>query len=126
MIAIPIDTDTSTTLSKLYGNAPFFALLDPKTGLYSVIENEEKGNGPKSAPFLQSKEVTATLFYHMGEGVYKACKKAGIDVYSADKKSHPIKEIFEMFQKEAFEKLNDENFASLLDPGTTKCTCGCE
>lgn len=49
MIAIPLDSQEATTISKLYGKAPFFALLDTQNGNFSVIENERKGQGPKSA-----------------------------------------------------------------------------
>ncbi|MGB5868475.1 MAG: hypothetical protein WBG69_11445 [Arcobacteraceae bacterium] len=40
MLAIPLDTKNSTTLSKLYGKAPYFALLNMTTKQYSVTQNE--------------------------------------------------------------------------------------
>jgi len=74
MLAIPLDEKKSTTISKLYGNAPYFGLFDGKK--LNVIENEVCGNGPKSAQFLKDKGASSTVYYHMGEGVYKAFARA--------------------------------------------------
>jgi predicted Fe-Mo cluster-binding NifX family protein len=127
MLAIPIDTENSTTLSKLYGKAPFFALLDTSTGDFTVIKNEVEGKGPKSGDFLKSKGATSTIFYYMGEGVYKSFDKNGMDVYTADYNEYPINEIYTKMKKDEFVKLDSTNFDKLLNPGEGEvCTCGCE
>ena len=127
MFAIPIDTKSSTTLSKLYGQASFFALLDTKTGTFTVIKNEVEGKGPKSGDFLKSKGVTSTIFYYMGEGVYKSFAKNNMDVYTAEYNEYPIQEIYSKLTKNEFTKLDNTNFEKLLNPGENEvCTCGCE
>ncbi|MCW9025795.1 MAG: hypothetical protein OQJ77_00640 [Thiovulaceae bacterium] len=125
MLAIPLDEEKSTTISKLYGNAPFFGLYDGVN--LSVIENEAKGNGPKSAEFLKNWGATSTVFYHMGEGVYKAFAKNNIEVYSSQQKEYIVSQAYEMMKQENLTKLDATNYKELLDPGSNgECTCGCE
>jgi len=127
MIAIPIDTKESTTLSELYGRVPYFALLDIQTGSFTVVENEVKGQGPKSAEFLKPLGVEATVFYHMGEGVYKSFVKNGMDVYSSEHQHLSIDEIYRAFKEGTLAKLDESNCDKLLDPGEGQtCNCGCE
>lgn len=128
MIAIPLDSKDSTTMSKLYGNAKFFALLDLKTGSYSVSENKGSGNGLDTAEFVTNKGAVATLFYYMGEGVYKAFKDFKVDVYSCEHQELSLEDIYKKFMSESFPKVTNENSKELLDPGTTtrSCACGCE
>jgi predicted Fe-Mo cluster-binding NifX family protein len=127
MIAIPLDKENSTTLSDLYGNAPFFALLDTTTGSFKVVKNEVKGQGPQSAEFLKKKGAASTIFYHMGEGVYKAFVKNGMDIFSSDHTYYTLEEIFQNCLSSKLLKLDDNNYKELLDPGNgSKCTCGCE
>jgi len=126
MIAIPISTKTSTTISDLYGNVPYFAILNPIEGYFSVIANEEQGNGLKIADFLAKHKVTDTVFYHMGEGVYKSCLENSINVSKADSKTNTIDEIFFKFRDGSFTKLDETNYKNLLDSGTSSCKCGCE
>ena len=127
MLAIPIDTKESTTISKLYGRVPYFALLDTNTGNYEVITNNVQGEGPKSGDFLKMKGVTLTLFYYMGEGVYKSFVKNGMDVYTADYNLYSIEEIFENFKNKKLIQLTNDNYKELLNPGEGEtCSCGCE
>jgi predicted Fe-Mo cluster-binding NifX family protein len=127
MIAIPLDTKDSTTLSKLYGKAPYFALLNKQTGQFSVIENEVIGKGPKSADFLKSKNASSTIFYHMGEGVYKSFEKNNMDVFTSNYNNYTLKEIFKNSRDEKLTKLDSTNYDKLLDPGAGEtCTCECE
>jgi predicted Fe-Mo cluster-binding NifX family protein len=126
MLAIPISTKTSTTISDLYGNVPFFAILDPLEGCFSVVSNAEQGNGLKVANFLSNHKVTSTIFYHMGEGVYTSCLENNIAVYKATSKINTIDEIFFKFRDGGFAKLDETNFKTLLDSGITSCKCGCE
>ncbi len=126
MIAIPLDNKESTVLSELYGNAPFFALLDKNTGTFKVVENDEVGNGPKSAEFLKTLGVDSTIYYHMGEGVYKSFIKNGLEVFTSDHTKYTLDEIFDLSLNEKLLKLNDSNYKELLDPGSAgACKCGC-
>jgi predicted Fe-Mo cluster-binding NifX family protein len=125
MLAIPLDEKDSTTISKLFGNAPYFALADAHK--VSVVENKECGNGPKSAQFLKESGATATIYYHMGEGVYNAFVKNGIDVYSSGHNQYPISQVYGMLGSDSLIKLTDSNYKELLDPGNGgECKCGCE
>lgn len=121
MLAVPLDNKEALTLSTLYGNAPFFALLEENS--MTIIKNEELGKGPKIPAFLKTKGATATLFYHMGEGVYKGCVKASLEVYTANKQAFALSEILSALPR--LTKLNEQNYKSLLDSGTTECKCGC-
>lgn len=126
MLAIPLDTKDSTTLSKLYGKAPFFALLDTEIGSFKVVENEVMGKGPKSADFLKSNGATGTIFYHMGEGVYKSFEENSMDVYCADYAKDSIEDIYQNMKSNGYKKLDSSNCNDLLDPGEGEsCKCGC-
>jgi len=126
MLAIPLDSQDSTILSKLYGKAPFFALLDTDIGSFKVVENEVVGKGPKSAEFLKSVGASSTIFYHMGEGVYKSFEENCMDVYCADYSKDSIEEIYQNMKKEGYKKLDSSNYNDLLDPGEGEtCKCGC-
>lgn len=126
MIAIPLDTKESTKISKLYGNAPFFALLDKETGSFKVVENDELGKGPKSAPFLKSHGVASTVYYHMGEGVYNSFKENDMEVYTSDHNFYSLDEIYNLSLNDKLIKLDDSNYNELLDPGDNgSCKCGC-
>jgi len=126
MLAIPLDAEHSTTLSTLYGKAPFFALLDTEVGSFKVVKNEVVGKGPLSAEFLKQKGVSSTIFYHMGEGVYKSFEENNMAVYCADYKKDSIDSIYRNIKKDGYKKLDSSNYSSLLDPGegeTCKCSC---
>lgn len=126
MLAIPLDSQDSTRLSKLYGKAPFFALLDTQIGNFTVVENEVIGKGPKSADFLKSNGASATIFYHMGEGVYKSFEKNNMDVYCAEYAADSIEAIYQKIKKQSYKKLDSSNCNELLDPGEGEtCKCGC-
>ena len=126
MIAIPLDEKQSTKISKLYGNAPFFALLDIETGSFKVVENEEIGKGPKSAPFLKTQGVDSTVYYHMGEGVYNSFKDNDMEVYTADHNFYTLDEIFTLSLANSLIKLDESNYNNLLDPGeSSSCNCAC-
>jgi len=125
MLAIPIDKQSATTISKLYGNAPYFALVDEDLSVI-VIDNIECGNGPKIAPFLKSIDVTSTVFYHMGEGVYSGFVDNDIAVYTAQKKPYTLDELYSDMKHERLQKLDSDNYKTLLDSGaTSSCQCGC-
>jgi len=124
MLAIPLDEKESITISQLYGNAPYFGLFDG-TNL-KVIKNEVKGNGPASAEFLKNNGVTSTVYFHMGEGVYKAFAKSKIDVYSSEHNEYLISQAYKLQFTNGLKKLNNDNYKELLDPGNgSSCKCGC-
>jgi predicted Fe-Mo cluster-binding NifX family protein len=125
MIAIPLDNENSTQISKLYGKAPYFAILDIDSGSFKVIENGVKGSGPKSASFLKKFGVDSTIFYHMGDGVYKSFKKENMDVYCAKYNLYSIDEIYRDFLSDSLQKLDESNYKELLDSGESSCSCGC-
>jgi predicted Fe-Mo cluster-binding NifX family protein len=126
MIAIPLDNKNSTKISKLYGNAPYFALLDVQTGNFSVVENEQVGSGPKIASFLKPLNVNSTIFFHMGEGVYNSFIDEKMNVYKSKSLNESIDNIYMDLKNKSITKLNSNNYKELLDPGTTgSCKCGC-
>jgi predicted Fe-Mo cluster-binding NifX family protein len=125
MLAIPLDENKSTTISKLFGNAPYFALYDGVK--LNVVKNEVCANGPASAKFLKDMGATSTVYYHMGEGVYKAFIENDMDVYSSQHNEYLISQAYEMLESDGLIKLDDSNYKELLDPGSNgECKCGCE
>ena len=125
MLAIPLDEKNSTTISQLYGKAPYFGLYDGKE--LKVIENEVKGDGPSCADFLNKKGAKSTIFYHMGEGVYKSFVKNNMDVYTSEHTELEVANAYELLSKGQLVKLDDSNYKELLDPGNGgSCKCGCE
>lgn len=128
MLAIPLDKEESSTISELYGKAPFFGMLDTTNGDLVVIKNEAIGKGPKSAGFLKENGATSTIFYHMGEGVYKSFVKNGMDVFSAEHTKMSIDNIFKEYLNKRLQTVDNSNYKVKLDPGGdgSTCTCGCE
>lgn len=126
MIAIPLSKSSSTTISDLYGNAPFFALLNPTTGDFTVEENSGCGNGLDTAKFVKDLGVSSTIFFHMGEGVFNYLYDNGIKVFSATKMYLTIEDVYRSLLENRCKLVTKENSDSLLDPGTTSCACECE
>jgi predicted Fe-Mo cluster-binding NifX family protein len=126
MLAIPLDAKDATVISTYYGNAPFFALLDEETGAFTVIENSECGNGIDGANFLKDKGITSTIFYHMGEGLYKLYTENGIDVFTCKKELMSLDRVYTGFLQNNLQKLDSSNYKELLDSGNGPCKCGCE
>ncbi|QOY53809.1 NifB/NifX family molybdenum-iron cluster-binding protein [Candidatus Sulfurimonas marisnigri] len=128
MLAIPLDKQESSTISELYGKAPFFGILDTTCGDLVVIKNEAEGEGPKSAGFLKENGATSTIFYHMGEGVYKSFAKNEMSVYSVEHTKMSIDEILKGFLNKKLQIVNKSNYKDKLDPGGdgSTCRCGCE
>ncbi|DAB33542.1 MAG TPA: dinitrogenase iron-molybdenum cofactor biosynthesis protein [Sulfurospirillum sp. UBA12182] len=125
MIAIPLDNKDATTISTLYGQAPYFALLDEVGGSFTVLENSACGNGVKGVEFLKSKGIDGTVFYHMGEGLYKMYAQDGVSVFSVQKELMSLDKIFLSLQKEELVKLDKSNYKELLDAGVCESKCGC-
>lgn len=127
MLAIPLDDEYTNTISKLYGKAPFFGLLNLSSGEFSVIKNEVEGKGPQSAGFLKKNGATATIYYHMGEGVYKSFVENNMDVFCAEYREMSIDEILQNYTNKNLFVVDSSNYKEKLDPGNgTSCSCGCE
>ena len=122
MLAIPIDTKDATVISQLYGNAPFFALLDLQCGEFSVCENGGKGDGEDTANFIIELGVKQTIFYHMGEGLFKRLDAKGIEVVSCGKAPLTIEEIYRGALDGTFKKVTTANSKTVLDAGSCTCT----
>lgn len=123
MIAIPLNKKSSTVISELYGNAPFFAILDMSSGSFTVEENKGCGDGLDTAEFVKNMGASSTIFYHMGEGVYNSLTKNGIEVISATKNHFTIDDIYRLILNNGQKTLNENNYKDLLDSGTSSCTC---
>ncbi|MDD2640784.1 MAG: NifB/NifX family molybdenum-iron cluster-binding protein [Arcobacteraceae bacterium] len=121
MLAIPIDTPNSTVISQLYGNAPFFALMDLNSGNFSVVKNEGLGDGEDTAQFVANSGTSCTIFYHMGEGLFNRLQESNINVYSCAKVDVTLDEIYINCLQNDFKLLDANNATALLDAGT--CTC---
>ncbi|RXJ68560.1 dinitrogenase iron-molybdenum cofactor biosynthesis protein [Halarcobacter ebronensis] len=125
MLAIPLDKNDSTTISDLFGNAPYFALLDTKTNKYKVEKNSGCGNGLESAAFVKNSGANATIFFHMGDGVFKNFYENNIKVYCVEKKYLTIEEISKKVAEKSLAVVTKENAKTLLDSGTATCRCEC-
>lgn len=121
MIAIPLDKETSTVISKLYGNTPFFALLNEDTGYFKVIENKGCGDGIETAKFISSLGISGTIFYHMGGSIYDYLVDKKLKVYTSVKNTLSIDEIYRQFLGKSYKEVNNFNKDTLLDSGN--CTC---
>ena len=123
MIAIPLDKKESTTISKLYGNTPYFAFLDEETGTFKVVENQGCGDGIDTAKFVSEKNIDSTIFYYMGEKVYDFLEDKGLKVYSCLKTHYSIDEIYMQLLVNKAKLVTKENSSALLDSGNSACTC---
>lgn len=126
MLAIPLASQDATTISKLYGQTPYFALLDESDGSYEVLTNSYSNNGIKGVEFLIRKGVSNTVFYHMGKGLFERYAKSGVNVFTVEKELLSIKDIYEKFLNNELRKLNQDNCDSLLDSGNCHNECGCQ
>lgn len=127
MLAIPLDNEFDTNISELFGQAPYFGLLNLSDGELSVVKNEVMGEGPKSAAFLRSYGVNSAVYYHMGEGVYNSFVKNSMDVYTTEHTKLSLNEIHEKYVKKQLHKVDSSNYKEKLDPGNGgSCSCGCE
>lgn len=127
MLAIPLDNEFDANISELFGQAPYFGLLNLDDGELTVIKNEVMGEGPKSANFLRSYGVDAAVYYYMGEGVYNSFVKNDMDVYTTEHTKMSLSEIHEKYLKKKLSKVDSSNYKEKLDPGNGgACQCGCE
>jgi predicted Fe-Mo cluster-binding NifX family protein len=123
MIAIPLDNEDSTQISKLYGNSAFFAFLDEETGSFKVVENPACGDGINTAKFVSSQNIDSTIFYYMGDKVYDYLIEKGLKVYSCLQTHLSIDEIYMQLSTGDCIEVTKENSSTLLDSGNSACTC---
>ena len=123
MIAIPLDKEESTVISKLYGNSPYFAFLDEETGTFKVVKNNGCGDGIDTASFISSQNIDSTIFYYMGEKVYNYLDEKGVKVYSSSKTHLTLDEIYRDLLDKKYKLVTKENSSELLDSGSSSCTC---
>ncbi|MEA1915990.1 MAG: hypothetical protein U9N42_00515 [Campylobacterota bacterium] len=95
MLAIPIDSKSSTTISKSFEESPFFALLDESTGYFSVVKN----NGC-------TEEFSSAILYCDNKNEYEKCKSKDITIYSAENKKCSIDEIYMKIINNSLQELN--------------------
>lgn len=125
MIAIPLDKKCSTVISELYGNSAYFALLNEDTGDFKVIKNEGCGNGLDTAKFISNQNITSTICFYMGEGIYNFLQEKGLKVYSCLKNHVSLDEIYFQLLQERCKEITKSNSSTLLDSGTSSCSCTC-
>lgn len=128
MIAIPVESQSINTMStKLFGNAQFFALVDPKNKQHTVIPNEGCGNGIKTASFLLEQGASSALYGFLGDGPFHVMIRGGMDVYWLGKEAMPLSAAIDAALSQTLIQVTPENAAQYLDPGTAAgaCECGC-
>lgn len=123
MIAIPLDNEDSTQISKLYGNSAFFAFLDEETGSFKVVENPACGDGINTAKFISSQNIDSTIFYYMGDKVYDYLIEKGLKVYICLKTHLSIDAIYMQLSTCDCIEVTKENSSALLDSGNGGCAC---
>ena len=64
----------------------------------------------------------------MGKGPFTALEKDGLNIYYIGKEPMPLFQIIKKLEAGTFVKVDADNAASYLDPGTETgaCTCGCD
>lgn len=125
MLAIPLDKVDSTTISELFGNSAYFAFLDEETGDYRVVKNEGCGDGLETAKFLLDQNISNTIFFHMGEGIFNFFQENGLKVYSCVKNYLSIDEIYRQFLSSKCKEVTKSNSTTLLDSGMPSGSCAC-
>jgi predicted Fe-Mo cluster-binding NifX family protein len=128
MIAIPVESDNSDTMStKLFGNALFFALVDPKSKEHTVIPNEGCGNGIKTAHYLIEKGATSAVYGFLGDGPFHIMVREGMEVFWLGKEAMALSQAIDTALSGTLVKVTTDNAHLYLDPGTNAgaCECGC-
>lgn len=128
MIAIPVESNTMNTMStKLFGNAKYFALVNPLTDSHTIVKNEGCGNGIKTADFLLKKGAKSAVYGFLGDGPFNTMMDAGMSVYWLGKETLPLENAIHYAISESLVKVTPENADIYLDPGTSvgACECGC-
>jgi len=126
MLAVPVDNALpGLKSSKLFGNAPMFAIYSPDIKQFFVVENGGVGDGMNTAEFLKKQGVDSVAYTHLGEGLYKALESDGIDVYYLGKDPLYIYQVIDGVAQGQFVKVLQSNAAAYLDPGMPSGSCEC-
>ena len=128
MIAIPVESDSCDTMStKLFGNAPFFALVDPKNRQSTIVPNEGCGNGIKTASFLLEQGASSAVYGFLGDGPFHVMVRGGMEVYWLGTEAIPLNQAIDVSLSNTLIRVTPENAKEFLDPGTAAgaCECGC-
>lgn len=128
MLAIPVETDESEPMStKLFGNAKFFALVDPSTKHHTIIPNKGCGNGIQTANYLLEQGASSALYGFLGDGPFHVMIRGGMEVYWLGKETMPLENAIRTAFSECLVRVTPENADLYLDPGTSAgaCECGC-
>jgi predicted Fe-Mo cluster-binding NifX family protein len=128
MIAIPVENDSPDTMStKLFGNAAYFALVDPLSKTTTIVANEGCGNGIKTAAYLLEKGATSAVYGFLGDGPFHVMVRGGMEVFWLGKEPLPLEEAISASLSEKLVKVTMDNASTYLDPGTHAgaCECGC-
>lgn len=128
MIAIPVESARPDTMStKLFGNAPYFALVDANGSTCKIIPNEGCGNGIKTAHFLLDQGATSALYGFLGDGPFHVMAREGMEVFWLGKETMSLDKAVEAALSDTLVHVTPHNAATYLDPGTVAgaCECGC-
>lgn len=128
MIAIPVESDSRETMStKLFGNARYFALVNPKDKSRTIVENEGCGNGIKTAAFLLERGAKSALYGFLGDGPFHVMVRGGMEVYWLGKEPMSLDAAINTALEGSLVRVTPDNSATYLDPGTAAgaCECGC-
>ncbi len=128
MIAIPVESNSGELMStKLFGNAKFFALVDPKNKHHTVVANKGCGNGIQTASFLLEQGATSALYGFLGDGPFHVMVRGGMEVYWLGKEPMALSRAIDSALSESLVRVTPENADQYLDPGTAAgaCECGC-
>jgi predicted Fe-Mo cluster-binding NifX family protein len=126
MLAVPVDNARpGLKSSKLFGNAPMFAIYSPAIKQFFVVENGGVGDGMNTARFLKEQGVDSVAYTHLGEGLYNALESDGIDVYYLGKEPLFIYQVIDGVKEGRFVKVEQNNASTYLDPGMPSGSCEC-
>jgi predicted Fe-Mo cluster-binding NifX family protein len=128
MIAIPVENDSTDTMStKLFGNAKFFALVNPMSKAINIIKNEGCGNGIQTANYLLEQGATSAVYGFLGDGPFHVMVREGMSVYWLGKEAIALKQAIDLSLSHSLVRVTPENADQYLDPGTNAggCECGC-
>ncbi len=128
MIAIPVESNTAEPMStKLFGNAKYFALVDPTTRTHTIISNEGCGNGIKTANFLLEQGASSALYGFLGDGPFHVMVRGGMEVLWLGKETMLLNAAITAATSKTLVRVTTDNANLYLDPGTAAgaCECGC-
>lgn len=128
MIAIPVESAHPETMStKLFGNAPYFALVDNNGRERSIVANGGCGNGIKTAHFLHDQGATSAVYGFLGDGPFHVMVREGMEVFWLGKETMSLDQAIDAALSGTLIQVTTENCTTYLDPGTAAgaCECGC-